>query len=210
MINATYLVGVILGLVLLLGFIWLIQKRFNLQLHAKLPVRLGLIIVSVSYLVFWVNFLPTQTVSWNTTGTHVAKNPAMRAAHYSTLSMIVPIGHYRTNGTLVGFASMLKVTAMEQPHGYSKSKMEQLAYKYTKVAQSLNQTRKNKINDQTIIYILSESLANPARIPGVQLTSNPLPNITNYQANNHGGSSSRMDTAAGLPTLSSRLLLVFR
>ncbi|APT18284.1 hypothetical protein FC62_GL000834 [Amylolactobacillus amylotrophicus DSM 20534] len=187
MINATYLVGVILGLVLLLGFIWLIQKRFNLQLHAKLPVRLGLIIVSVSYLVFWVNFLPTQTVSWNTTGTHVAKNPAMRAAHYSTLSMIVPIGHYRTNGTLVGFASMLKVTAMEQPHGYSKSKMEQLAYKYTKVAQSLNQTRKNKINDQTIIYILSESLANPARIPGVQLTSNPLPNITNYQANNHGG-----------------------
>lgn len=187
MINVYYLIGIIVGLVVLFSAIWFVQHKFNLKLQLKWPWRVGIVAVSALYLAFWVNFLPTQTVSWNTSGSHVAKSAVLRLSRYRTITMIVPIEHYRDNGSLIGFASMLKVTAMDKPANYSEQTVKKIAAKYTAEAQKLNAKRDQNINDQTIIYILSESLANPNRVPGVQLSANPLQNITQYQQDNKGG-----------------------
>ena len=56
---------------------------------------------------------------------------------------------------------------MEKPADYSQAKMAELANKYNAVAQKLNQTRTNNWHDQSIIFSLSESFADPNRVPGV-------------------------------------------
>ncbi|MFX3727113.1 hypothetical protein ACJBPX_10900, partial [Streptococcus suis] len=47
----------------------------------------------------------------------------------------------------------------------------------TALAEEINAERTGQLTDQTLIYILSESLADPRRIPGVTLSQNVLPNI---------------------------------
>ena len=64
---------------------------------------------------------------------------------------------------------------METPEDYSEEKIQELAKKYIEKAKEINATRSENISDQTVIYILSESLANPDRIPGVTLSDSVSP-----------------------------------
>lgn len=71
--------------------------------------------------------------------------------------------------------------AMEEPTGYSKEKIKEIQDKYSKRAEEINIKREHDIQDQTVIYILSESLSNPNRIQGITLSENPLQNIDNIK-----------------------------
>ncbi len=66
---------------------------------------------------------------------------------------------------------------MEMPENYSEKTMKAIVKKYTALAEEINAERTGQLTDQTVIYILSESLADPRRIPGVTLSQNVLPNI---------------------------------
>ncbi|WP_251713323.1 LTA synthase family protein [Lactococcus ileimucosae] len=77
--------------------------------------------------------------------------------------------------------------AMEEPVGYSQAKVEEIIQKYRKEADVINQSRSENIADQTVIYILSESLSNPNRIKGAKLSDNPLKNIDLIKASATGG-----------------------
>ncbi|MEY8537853.1 LTA synthase family protein [Lactococcus muris] len=77
--------------------------------------------------------------------------------------------------------------AMEEPAGYSQAKIEEIIQKYRKEADEINQSRSENIADQTVIYILSESLSNPNRIKGANLSDNPLKNIDLIKASATGG-----------------------
>ena len=68
-------------------------------------------------------------------------------------------------------------TVMFTPNDYSKEKMEEIQTRYTKIASEINKDRSKDITDQTIIYILSESLSNPTRLPYFTLSENPTPFI---------------------------------
>lgn len=81
------------------------------------------------------------------------------------------------NGALTAFMSLIKVEAMENEPGYSKSAMQQIEQKYAKEAQSINAERSAKLTDNTVINILSESYADPTRVPGVSFSIDPMPNI---------------------------------
>jgi hypothetical protein len=49
-----------------------------------------------------------------------------------------------------------------------------LQKKYTRKAEQINKTRKNKdINKQTLIYVLSESYSDPKRVPNMKVNQNP-------------------------------------
>ena len=94
---------------------------------------------------------------------------------------------------------------MDEPQEYDKAKVEEIAKKYTALAQKLNASRTEKITDQTVIYILSESLANPNRITGINLSENPLSNIDNIKntasggimfSNGYGGGTANMEIQA--------------
>ncbi|HFQ3425504.1 TPA: sulfatase-like hydrolase/transferase [Streptococcus equi subsp. zooepidemicus] len=68
-------------------------------------------------------------------------------------------------------------STINQPSGYSKSAMQKIYQKYQARAADINKQRHQRISDQTVIYILSESFADPARISGVQLAKDPIPEI---------------------------------
>ena len=53
------------------------------------------------------------------------------------------------------------------------------------MSNEINKERSNYLNDQTVIYILSESFSDPRKVEGVELTENPIPNIENIYENPH-------------------------
>lgn len=76
------------------------------------------------------------------------------------------------------WTKQLTKSVMETPDGYSEEKIKELAEKYRNEALIINASRANKIEDQTVIFILSESFSDPSRVPGVTLSENVIPNIT--------------------------------
>ncbi|WP_346703288.1 sulfatase-like hydrolase/transferase [Ligilactobacillus agilis] len=91
------------------------------------------------------------------------------------------------NGPLLQFLDNVDTQVMEKPVDYSQAKMAELANKYNGVAQKLNQTRTNNWQDQSIIFSLSESFADPNRVPGVSLAHNPIKQIQGIMAKNTSG-----------------------
>lgn len=99
---------------------------------------------------------------------------------------------------------------MDTPKGYSESKILALAKKYQIRADVINKTRSRSISKQTVIYVLSESFADPDRIPNVNLSQELIPNIKQIKnsttsglmvSNGYGGGTANMEfqTLTGLP-----------
>lgn len=93
----------------------------------------------------------------------------------------------RSNGPLIQYLNNVDVTIMNKPAGYSAATMKQVVKRYQKEAQLINQHRSNRLDDQTLIFNLSESFANPNRVPGVKLKNNPVPFVTKMAKQNTGG-----------------------
>ena len=98
--------------------------------------------------------------------------------------------------------TQLSDKAMIQPAGYSKEKIQEIEKKYGELADSINQERQHNIEQQTIIYVLSESFSDPARIDGVSMSENPIPNIQEImskttsglmQSDGYGGGTANME-----------------
>lgn len=125
----------------------------------------------------------------------------------------------QTNGPLVQFLNNIDVTVMEKPKGYNKREMARVARKYETLAKTINQERKNDLRKQTVIFNLSESFADPRRIPGIKVTPNPMPKIDQIKqqttsglmiSSGYGGGTANIEymtltglaTANFMPTLS--------
>ncbi|WP_164506797.1 alkaline phosphatase family protein [Lapidilactobacillus bayanensis] len=178
----------LVALILVIALLIVFQHLLGAKKALHIPTRVILLTVAALNLGFWINFLPKLAVTWSTdNATHVAStNPIMMKLHYININLIQPQAHYNNNGSALGFLSMVKVEIMDEPSGYSENAMKKIATKYQKNAVKINRQRSEKIGDQTVIYVLSESLANPARVPGVTLGKDPIPYITQLQ-NKSGG-----------------------
>lgn len=93
----------------------------------------------------------------------------------------------RINGPIVQYLNNVDITVMAKPAGYSAATMKKIVNRYQAEAQEINRHRHNRLSDQTIIFNLSESFANPNRVPGVKLKNNPIPFITKMTKQNTGG-----------------------
>ncbi|CDO17908.1 Arylsulfatase [Streptococcus gallolyticus] len=104
----------------------------------------------------------------------------------------------------------MTITDIEKPSKYSQKEIDNLYKKYKSLATEINTTRTENISDQTIIFILSESLADPERVPGVSLSAPVLPQIKQIQSettsglmksDGYGGGTANMEfqTLTGLP-----------
>lgn len=87
------------------------------------------------------------------------------------------LGDMQKNGYVVGFVRYMHVKAIDEPDGYSKARMNEIADKYKKAADKINTSRNNNLTDSTVIMVLSESFSDPTRVPGIQLASDPMPQI---------------------------------
>lgn len=77
------------------------------------------------------------------------------------------------HGPILAFLDYIDQThVMNEPKDYSLRSIEQINKKYKKIARNINQSRKNKLSDQTIIFNLSESFADPYTFPEIKFKSN--------------------------------------
>lgn len=91
------------------------------------------------------------------------------------------------NGPTLQFINNIDITIMDKPQGYSKAEIKKLCEKYKNEADEINKERTNQLKDQIVIYNLSESFADPSRLTGVKLKSNPIPNIQKIKKDNTSG-----------------------
>ncbi|MCK4045139.1 LTA synthase family protein [Streptococcus suis] len=66
---------------------------------------------------------------------------------------------------------------MDKPNNYNQQTIQTLVEKYKNRAAEINASRSQLIEDETVIFILSESLADPTRLEGVTLSQDVLPNF---------------------------------
>ncbi len=66
---------------------------------------------------------------------------------------------------------------MDKPNNYNQQTIQTLVEKYKKRVAEINASRSQLIEDETVIFILSESLADPTRLEGVTLSQDVLPNF---------------------------------
>ncbi|KRK80800.1 LTA synthase family protein [Companilactobacillus nodensis] len=93
-----------------------------------------------------------------------------------------------SNGPLITFLTNVRVNVMDQPEGYSEAKIDSIVKKYKNVASDINQDRPNSnVNKQTLIFVLSESFADPSRVPNVKINQDAIPNIRQTMKDNTSG-----------------------
>lgn len=83
----------------------------------------------------------------------------------------------RANGAATTFLSLTKVKAMDDEPDYNEETMREIHDRYAKQAQEINTTRNATLTDATVINVLSETLSDPNRVPGVHFDIDPMPNI---------------------------------
>ena len=88
-----------------------------------------------------------------------------------------PIADAQANGPSTTFLSLVNVKIMDKPESYSKATMNEVAARYQKAAKEINKKRVNRLTDNTVIMILSESFSDPLRAPRVSYSIDPMPNI---------------------------------
>lgn len=170
-----WLLSLVILIIVIIGTIWL--ERFH-------PVKLHW---QWRRTVLYYLLLPLMLISslgWNQHGTplnNFLNSIGDTPMFYNQLSGA------RINGPIVQYLNNVDVTVMTKPAGYSASTMKRIVSRYQTEAQEINQHRRNRLGDQTIIFNLSESFANPNRVPGVKLKNNPIPFVTRIAKQNTGG-----------------------
>ena len=89
--------------------------------------------------------------------------------------------------TLDKILNNIDTNIMENNSNYSRKRVNKLVEKYKKQAEKINKGRTNNLSTQTIVFNLSESLANPNRLKEVELSQNPLSYIDSVKRNTTSG-----------------------
>lgn len=93
----------------------------------------------------------------------------------------------KLNGPIIQFMNNIDIEIMKRPGNYSKEKMQEIYHEYLARAKKINQNRSNELKNQTIIFNLSESFADPDRVPGIELNTSPIHNIKAIKDNSTSG-----------------------
>lgn len=94
---------------------------------------------------------------------------------YNKTALWIPYSqkmNYYNVGFVGGFLYNLNVEAMEKPEGYSEEAVNKIVSKYQKMADETNKSAEEE--KPNIIYIMSESFSDPARLAGITVEGEPL------------------------------------
>ena len=94
-----------------------------------------------------------------------------------TPSMWDSVYDAQRNGPLVSFTRQLNPTIMDEPSDYSEATMKEVVKRYEAAAEKINASRTKNMTDSTVVYVLSESFSDPARVPGVKLNKDAIPEV---------------------------------
>ncbi|VTT00096.1 LTA synthase family protein [Streptococcus dysgalactiae] len=201
------LVATIIFLLLLIATLWYLRKRFFVgQIVPSIGGRLLLIMLL---------FLPIHkiytTFSSNENG-RIAEGTPLLTNLYNVydLDWRGLTENARLQSLSFVWFKQLTSKSINEPTGYNKAAIETIYHKYSQLATNLNKSRKKNIADRTVIYVLSESLSDPSRIPGVKMSRDVLPTINQLKqrhtsglmkSDGYGGGTANMEfqTLIGLP-----------
>ncbi|MFD1472539.1 LTA synthase family protein [Companilactobacillus mishanensis] len=173
---------IIIIMVIVLGIIIfssiLLEKFFGKKmLHMKWWLRIVLMIIPVITIGSFYSANDESSVVTN------ILNKAGRSEFTPNL-----MWETNSNGPLITFLSNIHVKVMDKPDGYNEAKIDSIVKKYKNVATEINKSRPNNdVNKQTLIFVLSESFADPTRVPNVKLNQDPIPNVRQIMKNNTSG-----------------------
>ena len=91
------------------------------------------------------------------------------------------------NGPILQYLNNLDVSIMEQPAGYSQLAIHKIMKKYDQEAKQMNQSRDNWAKNQTVIFVLNESFSDPSRVPNLNVSQTPIPNVLNIKKQTTSG-----------------------
>ncbi|MFD0704440.1 sulfatase-like hydrolase/transferase [Alloscardovia venturai] len=165
-------------LVLLLGILDTRKRFINLSAASHRTVaRLLLSAVCITLVTTFVIQMATIDSWANRTADFFSDSPKLWDSQTDA----------KANGTAIGFARLINPKVMHKPHDYSQKSMLALAQHYANSAQSINATRTGTLTNSTVIFLLSESFSNPARVPGVKLNKDVIPRINAIKKNTTSG-----------------------
>ena len=96
--------------------------------------------------------------------------------------------NYSENGFLAGFLFNTFAGAMEEPAGYGRATMEEIAKRYELRADQRNSGRTSgALADTNVVLLLSEAFSDPERLEGVDLAEDPIPFVRATMAENPSG-----------------------
>lgn len=153
-------------------------------LERKLPVKITASWKTQLLDVIALPLIVGSAFFWNRSGTPL-NNIIMSIGDQPTFYSQID-GAYH-NGPTIQFLNNLDVEVMKKPQGYSKQTVLAAVKRYQREAKDINAHRTNILGKQTIIFNLSESFANPNRVPGVKLAQDPIPYINQLKKRTTAG-----------------------
>ncbi|RIY18915.1 arylsulfatase, partial [Bifidobacteriaceae bacterium NR026] len=147
------------------------------NLRTSILVRVVTLIALLATFGWYICTVGTVDSSANNFSKFMGDTPSMWDSVYDA----------QRNGTLVAFLRQVNPKVMDKPADYSERTMSALLEKYNNEAKKINASRKSKISDNTVVYVLSESFSNPIRVPGLQLNKNPMPFISSLKEKTDSG-----------------------
>lgn len=153
-----FAVLVLVMLLLFVLFVWGVWRSRKLSKKKQL-FRCGSLAVTLLFLGYVHDF-------------NNADNLLRKA--YNRTALWIPYSqkmNYYNTGFMGGFLYNLKVTAMDEPAGYSEAAVKKIVEKYQQAAVKANQKTEDPA---TIIYVMSESFSDPARLTGLTIAGDPL------------------------------------
>ncbi|WP_342976706.1 LTA synthase family protein [Streptococcus constellatus] len=206
-LNGNYIIYVILAL-LLLGFLYWIFRKKILPNKMILSTKYRMILL-VLPIIFYLGLF--QVFSSKKDGKITENIPVVSILNnYHDLTWFGNTVNSQIRSLAFVWFAQLSDTTMTRPKQYSKKTIKNLEEKYKHIAVNYNQSRIEKIENQTVIYLLSESFSDPARVEGVTMSENPIPNIQEIRnrttsglmkSDGYGGGTANMEfqTLTGLP-----------
>lgn len=189
LVNIWLIVGLLISFVILITISIFVERKLKITKVFNWISRIFIFLVgglSLALFIFKLPLVPSSSVTWKPKDKNTFNETLVKQMGYR----YHPEGawnDFRKNGQVLAFMSRIRIPIMDKPSGYSKESIDRLASKYSQNAVEINKTRKNKVNNDVIIYILSESFSNPNRVPGVKTDSDPIPYINSLKNNNTSG-----------------------
>ncbi|KRN27216.1 hypothetical protein IV38_GL000708 [Lactobacillus selangorensis] len=185
MVNLGTVAAAIIGVLAVIVLMAWLERHFKTGKILKWKSRVTFLVITPLVYGFLIWKLPDYKNNF-ATQTKSPTNYVLKKLNFLPYPQ-APVVHLRYNGEFMGILSMVRVKTMYKPSGYSEQSINRVVRKYEKEAQQINQTRKGTIGEQTVIYVLSESYANPNRVPGVTLSKNPAAYLDSIKKNNTSG-----------------------
>lgn len=171
-IKLIFLLAIVLLLVFILMYVLFGKKTFDIPI--KIRVLIVLLTLVSAYIAINVN---KKESMFYEAGEYISKITKNDPVYYDS------VGAVRRNGIIINFINNLNVDAMDKPSGYSKDSVMKIVKKYKVHSKHVNKTRIN--NNQTIIFILSESFSDPNNV--VNMNRDPIPFTRSLVKNGIGG-----------------------